>query len=252
MAYINKNHTLNEVSALIQQSIQKRLDHMQNGFNRQQKYALELFQKRIFLEKTIEEAIAFNKKLVFDDLNKNLQLTKTAEDLLKVFKLRSEVYTDINYQEEFPDTIEGLNFDKYDQTSAILFYKNNKQITGTTRLIFDSKNKLPSEEKYSFNDFRTKYNTIGELSRLIVKHEKKGLNLEFKYLMKAIHTLFMHNDIDITLLGIKKEHYKLYSKFGGSEIVKELKSYGKIELSALILSWDPSKASKFFKKAFLT
>jgi len=69
--------------------------------------------------------------------------------------------------------------------------------------------------------------------------------------MKAIYILFTNNDIDITLLGIKKEHYKLYTKFGGSSIIKELDNYGKIDLDALILSWNPNEVSNFFRRSFL-
>jgi len=248
---INKNNTLIVLEELVTQSIDTKLSYMPESFNTQQQQALEIFKQRLFLEKTIDEAISFNRGLTFPNENKNLHLATRAEDLIDVFKVRSDVYTSINYQEEFPDTIEGLNFDKYDSNSAILFYRNNNVITGTTRLIFDSINRLPSEDKFSFNHIRSQYNIIGELSRLIVQNEIKGLGLEFKNIMAGIHIIFMNNHIDITLLGIKKEHYKMYSKFGGSNIIEEIANYGSIDFSALILSWDPSKVSPFFKKAFL-
>jgi len=237
---------------LVKQNINKKLSYMPDSFNQQQYEALELFKQRIFLEKTIDESISFNKNLIFENTNPNLHLATTAEDLIDVFKLRSDVYTNINYQDEFPDTIEGLNFDKYDSNSAILFYKNNKVITGTTRLIFDSENKLPSEDKLSFNKFRNQYKYIGEVSRLMIQNQTKSLGIEFKNLTMGIYCIYKDNNINILLSGIKKEHYKLYSKFGGFNIVKELSNYGYVNEIALILSWDPSKVSKFFKKAFLS
>jgi hypothetical protein len=118
-------------------------------------------------------------------------------------------------------------------------------------MIFDSENKLPSEGKFSFGEIRAKYNRIGEISRNIVKHSTKGLQLEFKYLMAGMHNIFMNNEIGLTLSGIRKEHFKLFSKFGGIEIVKELEAYGKLDTPFLIISWDPSLASKFFKRTFL-
>jgi len=248
---INKNNSLTALQELVEQNLDKKLSYMPESYNQQQYQALKLFKQRLFLEKIIDETISFNKTIVFPNENKNLHLANTAENLIDVFKLRSDVYTSINYQKEFPDTIEGLNFDKYDCNSAILFYTNNNIATGTTRLIFDSPNKLPSEDKISFDYMRNKYNVIGELSRLIVRNETKGLSLDFKYLMSGIYHLFNNNEIDITLLGIKEEHYKMYSKFGGSDIIHELKNYGNIDFSALILSWDPSQVSNFFKKAFL-
>lgn len=251
MQNINKNLALQELQELLVSNFSKSLDYMPNDFNTQQQQMLQMFKNRIFLEEIVEETISFNKKINWDFSLKNLNIVRNAEELIEVFKLRSDVYTDINYQKEFPDVIDGLNFDIFDKNSAIIFYQNEKNITGTTRLIFDSKNKLPSDKIFSFDTVRKQYNKIGELSRLIVKHEQKGLNLEFKYLMKGVYFLFMLNDIDMTFLGIKKEHYKLYERFGGNKILKELDNYGNLDLDALILSWNPSEVSDFFKRTFL-
>ncbi len=248
---INKNNSLEVLQKLVENNISKTLSYMPESFNNQQKEALELFKKRIFLEKTIDETISFNKNLVFPNENKSLQLATTAENIIEVFKLRSDVYSSLNYQKEFPDTICGLNFDLYDTNAAIILYKTEKKVTGTTRLIFDSPNKLPSEDKFSFDEQRQKYNIIGELSRLIVYKETQGLSLEFKNIMAAIHMIFINNEIDMTFLGIKEEHYKLYSKFGGDAIIGHLKNYGNLKQNSLILSWNPSEVSPFFKKAFL-
>ncbi|MDC0933208.1 hypothetical protein OAR97_05105 [Arcobacteraceae bacterium] len=249
--YINKNHSLTELQELVEQNIDKKLSYMPDSFNQQQHQALELFKQRVFLEKTIDEAISFNKKLTFEQTNQNLYLADTAEDLIDVFTLRSDVYTRINYQDEFPDVIDGLNFDRYDSTSAILFYKVEKKVTGTIRVVFDSKDKLPSEDKFCFDSMRNKYNIISEMSRLVIDKETKGLSLEFKYLFNGLHNIFKNNEIDIILSGLKKEHYKLYSKFGGVDILENLDSYGSFNIPCLILSWDPSQVSSFFKRAFL-
>lgn len=248
---INKNNSLMELQQLVEQNLNKQLTYMPDSFNDQQLQALELFKQRLFLEKTIDEAISFNKNLNFPNENKNLHLATTAEDLIDVFKLRSDVFTRINYQEEFPDTIEGLNFDKYDSTSAILFYKVDKMVTGTIRVIFDKLETLPSESQFPFKEMRKQYDNICEVSRLTVYKETKGLNLEFKYMMSGLHTIFNNNDLDISLFGIKKEHYKLYSKLGGVNLIEELNSYGTFNVPCLIVSWDLSQVSKFFKKAFL-
>ena len=251
MAYINKNISLNLLQDIIKDNILQKETYLPQSFMIQQREALEIFQKRVFLESIIDETISFNKKLSWNSDNKNLALTKTAEELVEVFKLRSDVFTEIGYQDEFPDTIEGLNFDIYDKTSAVIYYKNNKEVSATIRLIFDSENKLPSEEKESFDDMRAKYNSIGEISRNIVKTRGQGLNLEFKYLMCGIYNVFINNDIDIALSGIRQEHLKLFKKLGGVEIYKELNSYGSLETPCLIISYNPNYASNFFKKVFL-
>lgn len=251
MAYINKNISLNLLQDIIKDNILQKESYLPQSFMIQQKKALEIFQKRVFLESIIDETISFNKKLSWNSDNKKLALTKTAEELVEVFKLRSDVFTEIGYQDEFPDTIEGLNFDVYDKTSAVIYYKNNKEVSATIRLIFDSENRLPSEEKESFDDMRAKYNCIGEISRNIVKTRGQGLNLEFKYLMCGIYNVFINNDIDIALSGIRQEHLKLFKKLGGVEIYKELNSYGSLETPCLIISYNPNYASNFFKKVFL-
>lgn len=191
-------------------------------------------------------------KILISRLKKNLHLVQTAEELIEVFKLRSEIYTKLDYTKEFTETIEGISFDKFDKNAAILFCSSNEKITGTTRLIFDSSNHLPTEKKTSFKSIRNNYQNIAEISRLIVKSEKKGLNLEFKNLMQGLHTLFTYNDLDVTVFAILKEHYKLYKKFGGIEIIKELNNYGKVGHEMYLVIWDTSQVSKFFTKAFLT
>jgi len=253
MIHLNRNVTLNQLKDVVKKNISHKIDYMSDSFNNEQKYALELFQKRIFLEEIIEDTIAFNKKISWNNSNPNLNLTTTAEELVEVFKLRSDVYTSKNYQNEFLDEIEGLNFDKYDKTSAIIYCKYNNNITGSVRIIYDHDKFLPSEKVYSFNEFR-KNKKIVELSRIVVKSEKKGLNLDFKNLFNGVYKICIHkdNNIDLALVGFRKEHYKLYSKFGGVIIEKELDTYGTLKIPNLIVSWDLTLASDFFKKAFLT
>ncbi len=119
------------------------------------------------------------------------------------------------------------------------------------RIVFDSSTKLPSESKFSFDELRSSYNTIGELSRFVVKHESKGLSLEFKNLFAGVHNVFTNNDLDLVVTAIKKDHYKLYTKFGGTNIEKKLDEYGLVNIPFLVISWNPSEVSSFFKRAFL-
>ena len=248
MTYVNKNMALHKLKELVEVNLNSRVQYMPESFNVQQQLALELFTKRIFLEEVIDESISFNKTISWECNDVNLGITTTAEELIKVFKLRSEVYTQINYQKEFPDTIEGLNFDIFDKNSAILYYQANNEVTGTTRLIFDSSNKLPSEEKYSFDEGRKKYNNIGEVSRLIIRQDNKGLNQGFKNLVKGLNIVFDNNKIDMTLSGIKKEHFQFYARLGGASIEAELESYGKVDVPCVIMAWNLSEVkSKYLK-----
>lgn len=251
MIYINRNNAIEQLKDIIDNNYNKTINYMPDDFNKKQHHALELLKNRIFLEETVEESLSFNRGLNWENSNKNLNLVNSAEELIEVFKLRSDVYSDLGYQGEFPDMIDGLNFDKYDKNAAILFYTSNSKITGTVRFILDSDNKLPSENKCSFDNIRDKYNKFGELSRFVIKNETKGLGLEFKYLTQGVYRLFMSNNIDVSILSIIKEHYKLYKKFGGGEIIQEINDFGNLGNSVDILLWNPSQASNFFKRTFL-
>ena len=251
MTNINKNSTLNQFRDLVEYNINKRLDYMPDSFNEEQINALELFRNRIFLEEVIEESILFNQKLSWENLNNNLRLVSSAEDLIEVFKLRSDIFHSVGYGNVFSDAMEGLNFDIFDKNSAIIYYTSQNEVTATVRLIFDSEQKLPCDNILSFDNLRKQYNTIGELSRNAIKRQSSKLNLEFKYLMSGIHNVFSNNDIDITVSGIKSDNYKLCSKFGGVEILKDLGLFEKTNEESMIISWDLSKKSKFFDKAIL-
>jgi len=251
MVYVNKNVVINQLQEVVQSTFKRKVASLPDSFQEQQLQAIEILKKSFLYEEVIEEAIIFNRELNWDYDNSNLQLATTAEELVEVFKLRSDVFRSIDYLEEFPDTIDGLNFDKYDKNSAIIYYKNNNQPTGSIRLIFDSKQKLPTEEKYCFDHLRKQHNMIGEMSRYVVFNNGKGLNLEFKYLMSGIYNVFINNNIDMAYSGIKQDHLKLYKKLGGVNVVEELDAYGTLTVPCYIISYNPNEASKFFKKVFL-
>lgn len=251
MSRLNRNVSINFLQEFVKHKINKQIDFLPEKFNEEQRYALEIFKKRVFLEETIEETISFNKKLSWDNKYENTSLALSAEELIEVFKLRSTVYHEISYQKECPDMIEGLNFDTFDKNSAVIYCKKNNEISGTIRLIFDSKNGLPSEKKCPFSKQRNEFNLIGEISRNIVKNRNQGLNQEFKYLMCGIYNIFMNNDINLALSGIRADHLKLFEKLGGVKVEKELESYGNVDIPFLIISYNPKFASRFFKKVFL-
>ena len=131
MTNINKNLALQELQKLLVLNFSKTLSYMSDDFNNNQKYIIELLTKRVFLEEIVEETISFNKKINWDSSLKNLSIVTNAEDLIKVFELRSDVYQNINYQKEFPDSLPNMNFDFYDINSAIIYHLTNNEITAT-------------------------------------------------------------------------------------------------------------------------
>lgn len=246
MVCINKNKVLSELEEIIKLRIGNDHHEAQNSIN-----VLEQFRQRVFLESTIEKTLHFNRSLNWNYEEENVHLVNNAEELLEVFKLRSDVFGSLKYENEFPDSISGLNFDTFDHHAAIVFCKTNNELTGTCRLIFDTHKKLPTDEKYSLDYIREEYSSIGEVSRLVTKQNKSGLNLEFKYLTRGIYRILENNPINASVSAMKQSHFKLYSKFGGFKVEKELKGYGHIDYDVVVTSWNPQKISPFFKKLFL-
>lgn len=234
MANINRNETLQKFEELYT---------TQTSF--------KVFDKVFIFEKFIDKVLNFNRKINFDTNYENLQKITTAEELVEIYQLRSEIYGNLGYQNEFPDYLPNMNFDFYDETSAIIYTKNNNEITSTCRLIFDSDRNLPIEEKMDLSTIRNIFPKIAETSRLMVKNEQKGLNMAFKFLTTGIYNILVQNNLDATLAICTQEHLKLYQKLGGITIQKELESYGHLEQPFAISTWNPNEVSRFFQKAFL-
>ena len=189
--------------------------------------------------------------MIWEDNSKNLYLATTAREFLEIFRLRSEIYTELKYDNEFPDMIKGLNFDAYDENSAILYTKVDGVVTGTCRVIFDSDKKLPIDSHFSLDYLRIEHKSIAEISRLSVKHNSSGLNQEFRWLTRGVYLIATKNSITKTVSAIKDEHFKLYKKFGGFSFEKKIDTYGKFPIPLIITLWDISKISNFFTRAFL-
>jgi hypothetical protein len=235
MVYINKNEALTRLNNIF--------NNKQAGF--------EYLKNTLIFERVLDEVVTFNRKINWESNSANLKLVTTAEEFIKICNLRSEIYGSLGYQKEFPDSLPNMNFDFYDLTSAIIYHLTNNEITATCRLIFDSDKKLPIEEKLDLSSIRNKFQNIAEVSRLMVKKEQKGLNLDFKYLTLGIYNIITNNNLDASISVILKEHFRLYGKFGGFNIEKELESYGNLNAPFIITSWNPYEVSNFFRKAFL-
>lgn len=235
MVYINKNEAFTRLNNIF--------NNKQAGF--------EYLRNTLIFERVLDEVITFNRKINWESTSTNLKLVTTAEEFIKICNLRSEIYGNLGYQKEFPDFLPNMNFDFYDLNSAIIYNLTNSEITATCRLIFDSDKKLPIEEKLDLSSIRSKFQNVAEVSRLMVKKEEKGLNLDFKYLTLGIYNIITNNNLDASISVILKEHFRLYGKFGGFNIEKELESYGNLNAPFIITSWNPYEVSDFFRKAFL-
>jgi hypothetical protein len=201
------------------------------------------------LSKIIENTIEFNQKLYDIGTLEGVSLATTVEDLIEIFMLRSEVYHEMGYANEFPESIKGLNFDEYDEYSAIVYSKRNNVITGTCRLIFDLTKKLPIDNKFSLDYLRNKNRSLVEASRVIIKNIE-GLKPEFKLLTIDSYKILASYKMDAVSV-MTKEHIKLYKKFGGLSIEKKFNSYGTLQQEFFLTLWNTSNISPFFKRIFL-
>lgn len=201
------------------------------------------------LSKIIKNTIEFNQKLYSIGTLDGVSLATSAEDLIDIFILRDEVYREINFSKEFPEVIKGLNFDEYDECSAIVYSKKDV-ITGTCRLIFDtSDKKLPMDKKFSLDYLRDKERGLAEASRVIIKN-RKGLKQEFKRMTRDSYKILTSYNMN-AVSAMTEKHLKMYKNFGGLTVEKELASYGCINKKFLVTLWDTSKISPFFKRLFL-
>jgi N-acyl-L-homoserine lactone synthetase len=205
-----------------------------------------------YMESVIRQALAFNRKVNWPYNEKQMSPVRNRMELLEIFRLRSKIYRGLNYQNEFPDPVEGYNFDGYDTHAAIFYTHYNGKITGTCRIIFDTEGRLPIDENYSLDHLRQKHGRIAELSRFIIDNDVTGLSPEFKLLIKGMYGIVEHNDIDLAVSVIAKEHYKFYNKVGGFQKEALLPTYGHLKRPYMITTWDTSKISSFFKRAFLS
>ena len=202
------------------------------------------------LSKTIENTIEFNKKLYDIGTLEGVSLAITVEDLIDIYMLRDEVYTEIDYRSEFPEVIKGLHFDEDDEHSAMVCSKKEGRITGTCRLIFDSVDKkLPTDEKFSLDYLRNQNRNLVEASRVIIRN-RAGLKQEFKRMTIDSYKILSAYKMD-AISVMTEEHVGMYQNFGGLTIEKELESYGSINKQFLVTLWDTSKISPFFKRVFL-
>lgn len=201
------------------------------------------------LSSDLEEILNFQQKLPSLKI-KNLFIPKNRNELIEIFALRSKVYKKEGYDKEFPNFISGLNYDKYDKSSAILFVKFGNKITGSCRIVFDTPQKLPLDKNYSLDYLRSENRKLCELSRLAV--DKNGLGQEPKLLTKGTYCLLKKVKFP-TLVSItdKKAYNRYYKNFGGFKIEYEFNGYGKLNKTFIVSSWDIAKVSLFFRRAFL-
>ena len=201
------------------------------------------------LSNIIKKSIEFNQKICNIGKLNGISLATKVEDLIEIFILRSEVYKEMNYDSEFPEIINGLNFDEYDEHSAII-YSKKKTITGTSRLIFDLPDKkLPIDDKFSLDYLRNSGRNLAEASRVIIR-STKGLKQEFKLMTIDAYRILDSYQMDAVSV-MTQEHLKLYKNFGGLTVEKSFKSYGTIDEIFLITLWRTREISTFFKRIFL-
>lgn len=211
----------------------------------------QIYSKHHILAENVEKAITFNQNIIWPYNDEYLALATTKEELEEIFRLRSRIYTNMGYQKEFPDPVQGYNFDNYDKHAAIFYTHKNGVVTGTCRIIFDTMGHLPIDDNYSLGYLRQKTKHLAELSRFIIDSDVSGLSPEFKLLIKGMYGVIVSNPIELAVSVIAKEHFKLYDRVGGFKKEALLPTYGTLQNPYMITTWDTTQISPFFKRAFL-
>ncbi len=193
--------------------------------------------------------LLFNRSLIWGE-HEQIFLVQTPQELIEIYQLRSTVFGQLEYGEEIPGDVEGLNFDNLDEYSAILYTKNSGEITGTCRVIFDNVLGLPVEKTHAFDREKLQGKQIAELSRL-ARLTDRGLKQDFKYLVLGVYKIMIDNDMDILASVMIPEHFVYYKNFGGFREVKKLESYIGMEVPFLVTSWEVSEISAYFKRLYL-
>ncbi len=203
------------------------------------------------MKQIIAQALRFNRKIVWPYNDEHLALATTKEELEDIFRLRSRIYTNIGYQKEFPDPVQGYNFDEYDKHAAIFYTHKSGVVTGTCRIIFDVMGHLPIDDNYSLEYLRQNTQHLAELSRFIIDSDVSGLSPEFKLLIKGMYGVIAYNPVELAVSVIAQEHFKLYDRVGGFKKEALFPTYGTLKNPYMITTWDTTQVSPFFKRAFL-
>jgi hypothetical protein len=194
--------------------------------------------------------LMFSRAIVWRD-NPHVFLAQTPRELINIYRLRYDVYLQMGYAGELPNEVDGLDFDGFDEYSAILYTKNASGITSTCRVIFDSNLGLPVEQYHSFDAKRKEKKRIAELSRLAKLDADRGLGREFQYLVRGAYYTIVDNDMDTLVSAMIPEHFKFYQNFGGFAIEGEIEHYGGLGIPFVVTAWDVAKISRVFRRIFL-
>lgn len=196
----------------------------------------------------------FNNLRLPEYFDYGLKFAITPEEILEVMKLRSKIYTSLGYNKQFPEEINGLNYDDFDRHSLILISRNKNNIVGSLRIVFDSLIGLPSEKMISINNWKKNLN-FAELSRLVVdpnfrSGDKENGSLAFNQLFAGTYWTSHLTDLDRYLMVMKDKHAQRYLEFGGVTNLGSTK-YGNLDQDSQILLWNPSLVGDEFSEKIL-
>lgn len=203
------------------------------------------------MERTLYRTIVFNRALRWEDTS-DVALATDVDTLMEIYGLRSRVYKALGYDKEFPEIIEGMNFDRYDEHAAVLYVRKHGKVTATCRVIFDVSGGLPIDTHYSLDGLRKPHVKLAELSRLMIdKPKKNGLDRSFKHLTAGVYHVMKENGGSTLVSVMSPDHFGMYENFGGFEQKAQLSVYGNLHKPFVITAWEIARISPFFKRLFL-
>jgi predicted GNAT family N-acyltransferase len=177
------------------------------------------------IENTFREYMKNISKYNISPNNQNIKVIDSFDEFLQMSKLRSLVFSKVDgFNDEFPEEISGIQYDKFDKNSINLIYKIDKEVSGTLRVILNEKEGLQSQEYLpEFNK------NVCEFSRLAssIKYRDRHISTQ---LINECFTISKSIGLEkIVALAEARLFKKSLTKLG-FEKIETFDRYGKIEI----------------------
>jgi predicted GNAT family N-acyltransferase len=177
------------------------------------------------IENTFEEYTRNISKYKLTPTNENIKIITTFEEFVQMGKLRSQIFSRVpGFNEEFPEDIPGLQYDKYDENSINLIYKVDEDVAGTLRIILNENNGLQSQ------GYLPQFGKeVSEFSRLAGSTDHRDKHISIQLINECFNISKSIGLEKIVALAEARLFKKALTKIG-FEKIETFEKYGKIQV----------------------
>lgn len=200
------------------------------------------------LFKIITDAISLSRSKI-PPKTKKIEMLTNEKDLINSYFLRSYVYNLAGYDSEFRESVEGLEFDKFDSSSISFGYIHDGEMVGSIRIALDGTLGFPSEKYCPEIANLREDSSIAEISRTVILPEfRNNLGILFEQIIASIQFARL-NGIDKVFYGSPKPIMEMYEKHvGGSIRLRDNVQYGNLKERLYFRAVDVNNLSPKFEK----